>query len=41
MAERLGTQVHVIADAAHSPAVENPTGLMDAWVPFLQAHTRS
>jgi pimeloyl-ACP methyl ester carboxylesterase len=41
MAERLGTRVHVIADAAHSPAVENPAGLMDAWVPFLQAHTRS
>jgi pimeloyl-ACP methyl ester carboxylesterase len=38
MAERLGTRVHVIADSAHSPAVENPAGLMDAWVPFLQAH---
>ena len=39
MAERLGTHVHVIAGAAHSPAVENPAGLMDAWVPFLHAHT--
>ncbi|MFC5679480.1 alpha/beta fold hydrolase [Aeromicrobium endophyticum] len=38
MAERLGTQVHVVADSAHSPAVENPAGLMDAWVPFLQDH---
>jgi pimeloyl-ACP methyl ester carboxylesterase len=38
MAERLGTKVHVIADSAHSPAVENPDALADAWLPFLQRH---
>lgn len=36
MAERLGTTVHVVAGADHSPAVENPTGLADAWLPFLE-----
>ena len=35
MAERLGTSVHVVPDAAHSPAVENPEGLVAAWLPFL------
>jgi pimeloyl-ACP methyl ester carboxylesterase len=38
MAERLGTQVHVIPDSAHSPAVENPAALMDAWLPFIETH---
>lgn len=38
MAARLGTEVHVIADSAHSPAVENPDALADAWLPFLQRH---
>jgi pimeloyl-ACP methyl ester carboxylesterase len=38
MASRLGTEVHVVPDAAHSPAVENPTGLLEAWLPFLQTH---
>jgi len=38
MAERLGVDVHVIADAEHSPAVENPQGLADAWFPFLLAN---
>lgn len=37
MAERLGTHVVVIADADHSPAVENPTALAEAWLPFLLA----
>ncbi|MBD8605330.1 alpha/beta hydrolase [Aeromicrobium sp. CFBP 8757] len=36
LAERLGTTVHVVPDSAHSPAVENPAALMDAWLPFLQ-----
>ena len=36
MAKRLGTEIHVIAGAAHSPAVENPQGLVDAWLPFLK-----
>ncbi|MGJ9423832.1 alpha/beta fold hydrolase [Aeromicrobium sp. CF3.5] len=36
MAARLGTHVHVIDPAAHSPAVENPIGLMAAWRPFLE-----
>ena len=39
MAKRLDTDIHVIADAAHSPAVENPQGLVDAWLPFLQEHS--
>lgn len=38
MAERLGTEIHVIAEAAHSPAVENPQGMIDAWLPFLLKH---
>jgi pimeloyl-ACP methyl ester carboxylesterase len=38
MAERLGVEIHVIADSAHSPAVENPEGLADAWFPFLLDH---
>ncbi len=35
MARRLGVEMHVVGDAAHSPAVENPQGLADAWFPFL------
>lgn len=35
MAARLGVSVTVIADTAHSPAVENPDGLAAAWLPFL------
>lgn len=37
MAARLGTSV-VLLDAAHSPGVENPAGLADAWLPFLLSH---
>lgn len=37
MAERLGTTVHLI-DAEHSPGVQNPQGLADAWLPFLTSH---
>ena len=37
MAERLGTTVHVIPDSAHSPGVENPQGLVDAWLPFFRS----
>lgn len=36
MATRLGTRVHVIDPSAHSPAVENPIGLINAWRPFLE-----
>lgn len=36
MAQRLGTTIHVVADSAHSPAVENPDGLVQAWLPFLK-----
>lgn len=36
MAARLGTSVHVIDPAAHSPAVENPIGLIGVWKPFLE-----
>jgi len=41
MARRLGVEIQVIADAAHSPAVENPQGLADAWIPFLLETSRS
>ena len=39
MAERLGTQIHVVEGSAHSPAIENTAGLVDAWLPFLEAHS--
>ncbi|MCW2798990.1 MAG: alpha/beta hydrolase [Aeromicrobium sp.] len=39
MAERLGAAIHVVPDSAHSPAVENPDGLMATWLPFLEKHT--
>jgi pimeloyl-ACP methyl ester carboxylesterase len=39
MAKRLDTDVHVIDEAAHSPAVENPQGLIDAWLPFLKENS--
>lgn len=35
MAHRLGVELNVIPDSEHSPAVENPQGLADAWIPFL------
>lgn len=38
MATRLGTTVHVIEGADHSPGVENPAGLAAVWLPFLQHH---
>lgn len=38
MARRIGVEVHVIADSIHSPAVENPEGLAEAWLPFLLAN---
>lgn len=38
MSRRLDTEIHVIPDSAHSPAVENPEGLMQAWLPFLEEH---
>lgn len=40
MAKRLDTEIHVVEDAAHSPAVENPQGLLDAWLPFLLEHSQ-
>jgi pimeloyl-ACP methyl ester carboxylesterase len=40
MAHRLGVAIEVIPDSAHSPAVENPQGLADAWIPFLLEHSR-
>jgi len=39
MARRLDTEVHVVEGAAHSPAVENPQALLDAWLPFLKENT--
>ena len=39
MAKRLDTEVHVVDEAAHSPAVENPQGLADAWLPFLKENS--
>jgi pimeloyl-ACP methyl ester carboxylesterase len=38
MAQRLGVEIHIISGAEHSPAVENPQGLADAWFPFLLAN---
>lgn len=38
MARRAGVEVHIIAKSIHSPAVENPEGLADAWLPFLLAN---
>jgi pimeloyl-ACP methyl ester carboxylesterase len=35
MARRIGVELHVISKSIHSPAVENPQGLADAWLPFL------
>lgn len=40
MSRRLATEIHVIPDSAHSPAVENPEGLMEAWLPFLDTHRK-
>jgi len=37
MAERLDAPYRVIAEAAHSPAVENPAGTMDALLEFWKA----
>ncbi len=34
-ARRLGTRIVVVPDSAHSPAIENPQGLIDRWLPFL------
>lgn len=39
MGRRLGTAIHVVPDSAHSPAVENPDGLMKAWLPFVEQHS--
>ncbi|MEV7397190.1 alpha/beta hydrolase [Aeromicrobium sp. NPDC092404] len=39
MARRLGTQIHVVPESAHSPAVENPQGLLDTWLPFVKEHS--
>lgn len=39
MGWRLGVEIHVIPDSAHSPAVENPAGLMEAWLPFIEKHS--
>lgn len=36
MARRLGTEVHVVESSAHSPAIENTPGFLDAWLPFLE-----
>ena len=38
MARRLGTEIHIVPDSAHSPAVENPQALAEGWLPFLEAH---
>ncbi len=39
MAVRLGTELTIIEGAAHSPAVENPGGLLDVLLPLLRAWT--
>lgn len=37
MATRLGTEMVIISGAAHSPAVENPAGLLQVLVPLLRS----
>ncbi len=37
-ARRLGTEIVIVPNSAHSPAIENPPGLADAWLPFLAAN---
>jgi pimeloyl-ACP methyl ester carboxylesterase len=37
MANRLGTDLVIIDDAAHSPAVENPAGLLAVMLPLLRS----
>jgi pimeloyl-ACP methyl ester carboxylesterase len=37
MATRLGTELVVIPDAAHSPAVENPAALLTVMLPLLRS----
>ena len=39
MAQRLGTEIHVIEGAGHSPAVETPDALVRAWLPFLRENS--
>lgn len=39
MAQRLSTEIHIVPDAAHSPAVENPDGLLTAWLPFITSNS--
>lgn len=39
MARRLGTALIIVERAAHSPAVENPDGLLDVLLPLLRAWT--
>lgn len=39
MATRLGTELVIIEGAAHSPAVENPNGLLSVMLPLLRAWT--
>ena len=39
MATRLGTELVIIDGAAHSPAVENPEGLLDVLIPLLREWT--
>lgn len=38
MAERLGARYAVVPDAAHSAAIENPAGLVEALVDFWRSH---
>ncbi len=40
MAKRLGTEIVILPSAAHSPGVEAPEELVEAWLPFLNAHTK-
>ena len=39
MAVRLGTELVIVEGAAHSPAVENPGGLLDVMLPLIRAWT--
>ncbi len=41
MAERLGTELTIVEHAAHSPAVENPDGLLQVMLPLLREWLRA
>ncbi|NLC97583.1 MAG: alpha/beta hydrolase [Actinomycetales bacterium] len=41
MAHRLGTEIEILPSAAHSPGVEAPEELAQAWLPFVNKYTNN